>query len=142
MKRSATTILPQRWATALDLRQSLESIISRVDMPHVYASLSAVSTGSTTKTLTVRVVNRAGKRVSGRLMLRVVSLNGTALDTNTTFVVTTGVLLQGVATGVRDVMTNEDGEAVLTLTYAGTAGQTRTLVVDCGGDSEETTLQW
>jgi hypothetical protein len=142
MKRVATTFLPQQWANVLDLRQFAESVVSRFDMPHAYAKLAAAVTSSTTKTLTVQVVNRAGSSIAGRFILRLVSLSGSAIDTHTTFVVSTGVLLQGVATGYRQVMTDSKGVAVLTLTYAGTAGQTRTLVVDCGGDSEETTLQW
>lgn len=142
MKRPATTFIPQRWAAALDLRPFVESVISRFDLPHVSAKIAATDTASTTKTLRLQVVNRAGSRVAGRFVLRVFSLNGSALDTDTTFVVSTGLLVHGVATGYREVMTDDKGEAVLLLTYAGTATQTRTLVVDCGGDSEETTLQW
>lgn len=140
MKRTPTMINPLRWAVVEDLRQWIETVTSRFDLPHVMPRIDV--TGTTTKTVTIRVTNRAGNRVNGRHVLRVFSLNGTALDTNTTFVVATGLLVDGVAAGYREVMTDVRGEAVLLLTYAGTATQTRTLVVDCGGDSEETTLQW
>ncbi len=142
MNRSPTLAIPLSWDAVINLRRWVEAVTAMFDRPHVLARITAESTGATTKTLTVRVVNRAGQRAGGRFLLRLVSLNGTALDTSTTFVVSTGLLVQAVATGVRDVMTDATGEAVLTLTYAGTGGQTRALVVDCGGDSEETTLQW
>lgn len=140
MKRTPTMINPLRWSLVEDLRQWIETVTSRFDLPHVMPSIDV--TGGATKTLTVRVVNRAGNRVNGRHVLRVFSLNGTALDADTTFAVSTGLLVHGIAAGYREVMTDVRGEAVLTLTYAGTAGQTRTLAIDCGGDLEETTIQW